>query len=626
MKGKIIFGILMLFLVLGFVSADMPIAGSQSVEVTEDVAKVITLTATHGSGEPVDFDIDTVPLHGALTGLPVTALNTAQVTYTPNPDYNGADSFKFKVSHGVDTSIGIVTINVVNAQPVINVADSFSTAVGDTLTFTVTATDVDNDVLTLSADPLTLPTGANFPTQIGTTGGSVSQTFTWTPKDEDTGSNTIIFSVTDGTATVTKSVEIIVGPEDAVCDEGPQGDLRFSISSNDLDEDEYLPGEIIDLEVDVDNNGNKDLDVIVEATLFDVSEDDELDEFESDEEEIKDGDDNTFDIELEVPLDGDLDEDGEFIIFVKAFEDREEDTNCDEDSIEVDIEREDNDVVIESISLTPSSVRPGDTVQLSVDVLNVGSNDQDDVTVEIVGNTLGIDERSESFNLDRATDNDDDFTERFLITIPNDASSGSHNINVRVLDEDEDVFDVDRDPERSHDPEEFVTLTVSGGAGQPSGEVDGEISLIQTSLDVKVGDSFNIPVIVKNTGSESATFVVETSVTPSSGWSLPGAQTVVLDAGQETTVFPTLSANVDAGSYNVLISLQADGNIVDSETLSVNVKGTGTETVTGGATGVSYFPTRLGEGTLSTVFFIIGDVALIVIIIYFISLLFRRRR
>ncbi len=83
--------------------------------------------------------------------------------------------------------------------PVINVNTSFSIDVGNTLNFTVNATDVDNDFLTLTAT--NLPAGATFPSAQGT--GSASSTFSWTPGFNQTGSHTATFRAEDATSRVT---------------------------------------------------------------------------------------------------------------------------------------------------------------------------------------------------------------------------------------------------------------------------------------------------------------------------------------------------------------------------------------------------------------------------------------
>ena len=92
-------------------------------------------------------------------------------------------------------------------QPVINVNTSHYVDVGNTLVFTVSATDPDNDFITLEAT--VLPANATFPTVTGT--GSASGTFTFTPTLNQAGTVTATFRASDGNttpATVTVQINI----------------------------------------------------------------------------------------------------------------------------------------------------------------------------------------------------------------------------------------------------------------------------------------------------------------------------------------------------------------------------------------------------------------------------------
>jgi VCBS repeat-containing protein len=93
-----------------------PVANPQSVEVTEDEPKDITLTGSDPDGDPLSFQVTSNPSHGTLSG---TAPN---LTYTPNPDYTGPDSFQFKVTdpHGAsDTETVSITVKTDNDPPVV---------------------------------------------------------------------------------------------------------------------------------------------------------------------------------------------------------------------------------------------------------------------------------------------------------------------------------------------------------------------------------------------------------------------------------------------------------------------------------------------------------------------------
>ncbi|MCX7805697.1 MAG: Ig-like domain-containing protein, partial [Planctomycetota bacterium] len=83
---------------------DPPVASDQNVTTAEDTPKAITLTATDADGDALTYVVVSGPSHGTLSG---TAPN---LTYTPDADYSGADSFTFKANDGAaDSNVATVS-------------------------------------------------------------------------------------------------------------------------------------------------------------------------------------------------------------------------------------------------------------------------------------------------------------------------------------------------------------------------------------------------------------------------------------------------------------------------------------------------------------------------------------
>jgi Ca2+-binding RTX toxin-like protein len=99
---------------------DAPIANNQNVTTPENIARAITLTGSDVENDPLTFAIVTGPTNGALSGLNP---NTGAVTYTPSTNFNGADSFTFRVNDGqTNSSVAtvVITVTPVNDAPVAN--------------------------------------------------------------------------------------------------------------------------------------------------------------------------------------------------------------------------------------------------------------------------------------------------------------------------------------------------------------------------------------------------------------------------------------------------------------------------------------------------------------------------
>jgi len=90
------------------VTNNVPIANPQTgVTTKENTAKEITLTGSDADGDVLTYIIVTGPAHGTLTGTGAIRI------YTPAMNYNGADSFTFKVNDGkADSIAAMVSISV----------------------------------------------------------------------------------------------------------------------------------------------------------------------------------------------------------------------------------------------------------------------------------------------------------------------------------------------------------------------------------------------------------------------------------------------------------------------------------------------------------------------------------
>lgn len=83
-----------------------PVADAQSVTIDEDTPVAITLSGSDVDGDSLTYNTSN-PAHGSLSG------SGASITYTPDVNYYGSDSFTFTVNDGtVDSGVATVNINI----------------------------------------------------------------------------------------------------------------------------------------------------------------------------------------------------------------------------------------------------------------------------------------------------------------------------------------------------------------------------------------------------------------------------------------------------------------------------------------------------------------------------------
>ena len=189
-----------------------PVASNLSATTPENTRKTITLTATDANGDPLTYSIVTAPTNGTLTGTPPS------VTYMPNANYNGADSFTYKVNDTyLDSAVATVNITVssVNNPPVANNLTVLATH-NTAMPLLLSATDVDSPYLTYRV--VTLPTN-------GTLSG-IAPNVTYTPNSNYTGADSLTYQAYDGNSysgNATVSITVTATPSLTLLDHSFNG-------------------------------------------------------------------------------------------------------------------------------------------------------------------------------------------------------------------------------------------------------------------------------------------------------------------------------------------------------------------------------------------------------------------
>ncbi|MDQ0026868.1 VCBS repeat-containing protein [Variovorax paradoxus] len=159
--------------------------------------------ATDPDRDTLNYTVAKGPEHGTVTVDP----STGQFLYTPNPGYEGADSFEVTVSdgNGGTTTVKVpVTVSPVNDAP--TAPDYTETTNEDTpVSGRVTGSDMD------SGDTLTYTKG-NDPSH-GTVTVNPDGAYTYTPNPDFNGTDSFTVTVSDGHGgTTTSTVTVTINP------------------------------------------------------------------------------------------------------------------------------------------------------------------------------------------------------------------------------------------------------------------------------------------------------------------------------------------------------------------------------------------------------------------------------
>ena len=185
------------------VSNPAPIAGNDAFTGAEDTPLTGSVTANGSDpdGDALSYSVVSGPANGTL------AFNAnGTFTYTPAANYNGHDTFTYRVTdaNGASaTAVVTLTVTPVNDAPVASNV-SVTTPEDQTFNGTLTATDVDSPSLTF--------TKATNPSH-GTVVVNPNGTYVYAPAANYNGPDSFTYTVSDGAGgTVTRTVAINVTP------------------------------------------------------------------------------------------------------------------------------------------------------------------------------------------------------------------------------------------------------------------------------------------------------------------------------------------------------------------------------------------------------------------------------
>jgi hypothetical protein len=548
-----------------------------------------------------------IPAQGTIEDVSVTIQIPAQYSA-------GIHNGNLEVSGEYLISVGLYTLPL---ELSINETKALSLSTTQALTLTKNAT------ITITNDGNTPLTNVNLILSGGDFEANLSQsnipqiiaggfaTVTVSPTEDltnlDLGRNSLSLTATaaDGTTSSTA-----VTFDKMYCEDGEVGDKDDLIIKNvddrsAGDEWEWAPLKDISLEVDVENTHNDDSKkVTVYIALYNVDEqdfveiegDDEMDDTKT----ISEDDTETYKFEFKLP--GDINDQDEYRVYVKAYERGDEELLCTNTAEEfeggssnaqyqdITIDFGDEDVLIDNLQL-PLFIPCEGTDVISFELYNLQLGDQEDMRIRLANRELGLNIASDTFDLDEGESEEISV----VVEIPGKMDEKAYRFTI-ITD-----YEFDEDDEEWEDSNEDNTFFLS-----IQGECTLEAPSIAASLQsgANVDGELSVKVVLTNTEDESIDYTI--SAEGYEAWANyigaePTIVTVAANSVGETTVKLTPT---QTGEQTFDIVLTYDSQTV-KQPMSVNIKEK-SGFITGAFSG-------LGEGNAAV--YVIAIILLVLIIV-----------
>ena len=265
-----------------------------------------------------------------------------------------------------------------------------------------------------------------------------------------------------------------------------------NLNDGEIIDDEAEPGDAIEFRVETSNNftSAEDLkieDISVTVTIEGIDDSDDLEE-ESQDFNLNPGRDKKVTLKFQTPIE--VDEDS-FDVTIHAEGEDENGTDHEADmKLTLEVDKESHLLKITRASLSPAEVSCNrKNVQAATNIINIGNEDEEDISVQITNSELGIDLKENIGELTAEPNEDESrFSKTYTFSVANDAEAGSYPIIVRAL--------YDEDRKRA---EETQTLTVSDCATTTAAK--------QNQVSSETSEGEDVTVITPATGKATTTVI-----------------------------------------------------------------------------------------------------------------------
>jgi len=502
-----------------------------------------------------------------LIGMTSAAITLYPDSYSANAAQGNSVSFTFKIyNDGTSsdynlTNLGLTKYNLINGS---NILPSSNIALTHSITKILNKTNSSDITVTVS-----VPSSQSAGLYVGNIMVSGDH-------EGSTGS--------PASRNISLSINVI-GPEESEeissCTSNP-GELKIKkieftnngISSNTFGEDDkWLPYENIEAVIKVENNGGDDIENIeLKWGIYDadsnkwVIELDEEDEFDINEDKDEE-------LTISFSIDDDLDVDLEdlnggtnfrfYVIASGDVDNSSELKTCVTDYKSVEIIIEDDFVIANNLAV-PESVNCGSTFELAGDILNIGKDEQKDVSINVYNQDLGIDEDINLGDIDAF----DNAKLNILLNVPENAEDKVYTLEVSVLDNSNEIYEYDNEESTA-----LVDITVSGMC-----KIDANTKIDASLVSgVKAGEEFVVKTTLKNNGKKTMTFTLNpTGYTDWATSAKINQTSVTLKAGESKDVLVTLATKKSvSGEKTFNVDLLVGDQVVMEQPITVKLAKSG---------------------------------------------------
>ena len=389
----------------------------------------------------------------------------------------------------------------------------------------------------------------------------------------------------NATSNVTKSIRFVFDNTNFCKNIQNNGNLDLAIDNIKVingfgnDEEYWYPFDEIEVKLQIENNGNWDIkNIEIEWALYTTAGkkimDDTLNDFN-----LKEGKDNAvvFTFKLDENIDEFESEDA--ILYVKAKGKINDNTagtyngeyTCSSEKANNDVIADDDFVILDNIkinsfdlnknALEASKVLCGQKMILTADVWNIGSDDQEEVSIQIYNNDLGINEIMELGDID-AFENGE---LNIYLDVPKDVDAKWYNLEVRIFNKNNKLFE-----NYQNDKSTFnVLFELEGNCGFIEPTISAELLTKATE-----NSEMTIKVTIKNPGSKAVDYVLNAN--GYSTWAELieiSEKNIHLNAGESKEIlFKFQTTKESAGERFFDIEIFSDNKLVTKQPVVVSIE------------------------------------------------------